>query len=140
MPRSVRLVIGLTLFCGVVIAMLAENPPPPPPPHTEVIINGDVETDGVDTPWFELSKGGGDTVSWKNATGNDCLVIYPGQTPFDTNPIIVVAGTTSPPKSATNAKDPRPGWPPGKVYKFYKYSIACQAGGGIFDPGNGVKP
>jgi hypothetical protein len=139
MRKTIGIVIGCILLCGLAMAaMLAEAPSA----TVTVTINGKEDTQGVDTPWFELSKGKGETVSWTNATGKDCQVIYTGQSPFDTNPIKIDAGQTSEPKSATSAPDPPPGWKdkyPDKVYKFYKYTVSCQ-GVGVFDPGNGIKP
>ena len=140
MRKALGILIGCTLISFVMMtAVLAL----PSSTHIDIGINGADETDGVDTPWFELSKSQGDTVSWKNKTEYDCLVIFHGQSPFDVHMIQIAPGQTSEPKSATNAPEPpTENWPAEKVYKFYKYTLACHGSSGRgfeFDPGGGVK-
>jgi len=139
MRKVFGIVIGCILLCGLVMAaMLAV----PPPPNTVITIDGDMETDGVDTPWFELSKSHNDTVQWRNITPSTCKVEFGGQSPFAVDPITINGnGGLSDQYAAINAPD-RPkkkaDWPDIKVYKVYKYSIKC--GSTTFDPGGGMKP
>jgi hypothetical protein len=59
--------------------------------------------------------------------------------PFPVEPIPVAAnGGVSPEYDAAKAPPHPKGWPKGKVYKMYKYSVKCD--GVIFDPGWGVTP
>jgi hypothetical protein len=137
MRKAFGIVIGCTLLCGLVMAaMLAV----PPPTNIEIKINLDYQTDGVDQPWFVLSKGARDTVQWKNETAVPCTVSFGQDTPFDVEPIRIPSGEVRGPYEATKAPPPPPTErvPRNEVYKVYKYSVKC--GGATFDPGGGMKP
>ena len=140
MRKTFGIVIGCILLCGLAMAaMLAEAPSA----TVTVTINGKEDTKGVDMPWFQLSKGKHETVSWMNASGKDCMIIYHGESPFDpkNNPIGIANGQTSDPREPTNTREPNDEEKthPDKVYKFYEYTVACH-GLPTFDPGNGIKP
>lgn len=137
MRKAFGIVIGCTLLCGLVMAaMLAV----PPGTNTKIIINLNPDTDGVDTPYFELSKKAKDTVSWKNEIPgqSDCTVKFGKQTPFEEEPIVIRKDEEKGPYLPTKAADPKKGAPEGRVYKYYKYTVEC--GGVWFDPGGGMKP
>ena len=138
MRKLFGIAIGCILLCGLVMAaMLAV----PPPTNNLIIINLDPETDGVDEPWFVLSKKGKDTVQWTNGCGLPCKVSFGPQSPFVEEPIDVGADATSKQYDAINAPNPPKNWEktkPNDVYIVYKYSIKCD--GTTFDPGGGVKP
>ena len=139
MRKTSGIVIGCVLLCGLAMAaMLAEAPSNA---TVTVTIIGKPAPDGVDTPWFVLSKSLGETVSWTNATASDCRVIYTGPSPFDKNVITIPHGATSDPKAPTNAPGPsdEDKKHPERVYKHYKYSVVCDSGD-VFDPGNGIRP
>jgi hypothetical protein len=137
MRKAFGIVIGCTLLCGLVMAaMLAV----PPPTNTEIKINLNPLTDGVDIPYFELSKKARDTVSWKNEIPgqSDCTVTFGLQSPFEEEPIVIPKGEVRGPYEPTKAPAPKKDAPEGKVYKYYKYTVTC--GGVTFDPGGGMKP
>jgi hypothetical protein len=141
MRKAFGIVIGCILLCGAVMAALLATPPPAA--TVTVTISGKVDTKGVDMPWFDLSKGKHETVSWKNESGKDCMIMYHGESPFDpkNNPIGIANGQTSDPKEPTNTREPTEDEKkhPDKVYKSYEYTVACP-GLATFDPGNGVRP
>jgi hypothetical protein len=139
MGKTSGIVIGGVLLFGVAMAVLRATPPPGTPPIT-IVINGDFETDGVNQPWFELSKGANEKVQWKNETGVPCTISYGKHGPFDVEPIDVPSGQQTAEFAPSKAPHAPPAvkLPPNGIYKVYKYSVNC--GGTIFDPGNGIKP
>jgi hypothetical protein len=108
--------------------------------NTPIIINLNPDTDGVDTPYFELSKKARDTVSWRNeAPGQSaCTVKFGPESPFEEDPIVIPHGEERGPYLPVRAAAPKRGAREDKVYKYYKYTVTC--GGVTFDPGGGVKP
>lgn len=109
--------------------------------HTPIIINLNPDTDGVDTPYFELSKENGDTVSWENAVPGlsaACTVTFGPGSPFIDEPIVIPHGVTKGPYTPNNAPPAPTGHPSNKIYKYYKYTLKC--GSVTIDPGGGVKP
>lgn len=135
MRKTIGIVIGCIVLCILVAAMLAV----PPPKNNLIVINGSFQTDGVDKPWFELSKGKKETAQWKNETAVPCTVSFGQQTPFEVEPIPVASGNESGTYDAKKAPEkPSKDWPDDKVYKVYKYSITC--GNTTFDPGGGILP
>ena len=138
MRKMFGILIGCTLLCGLVMAaMLAPQPPPPKPWNIQ--INLDVDTGGVDTPWFELSRSAGDTVQWTNNNNFDCTVSFGNKKFLNHRDIAVPHNGQSIVLNAKDAQAAKQGWPPDKVYDFYKYSVNCGATG-YFDPGGGIKP
>jgi hypothetical protein len=139
MRKTIGIVIGGVLLFVAAMAVLLATPPPTNNPIT-IVINGDFQTDGVDQPWFVLSKGANETVLWKNETGVPCTISYGKHGPFDVEPIDVPSGQQTgefAPTKAPHAPPPAK-VPPNGIYKVYKYTLDC--GGTIFDPGNGVRP
>ena len=136
MRKAFGIVIGCILLCGLVVAILAV----PPGTNTKVIINLNPDTDGVDTPYFELSKKAHDTVSWYNDIPgqSDCEVKFGAGTPFATEPIVIAKGQETTPQAPDKLAVAPKGHREDKVYKYYKYTVTC--GGVTFDPGGGVRP
>jgi hypothetical protein len=135
MRKAFGIVIGCILLCGLATAAMLAVPPPTP---VTVTINGDMDTDGVDTPWFELSRSAGDTVQWANSTNSNCTLSFGKKKFLKQSEIDVPAKGQSIVLNASDAPAPKAGWPPNKVYKVYKYTVEC--GGVSFDPGGGMRP
>jgi hypothetical protein len=139
MRKTLGIAIGGVLLCGVVMTVLLAMPPSNNDPII-IVINGDFQTDGVDQPWFVLSKGANEKVQWKNESGVPCTISYGKHGPFDVEPIDVPDGQQTgefAPAKAPHAPPPAK-LPPNGIYKVYKYTLNC--GGTEFDPGNGVRP
>jgi hypothetical protein len=142
MRKAFGIVLGCILLCGLVAARVA----PSSPANNLIIINGDLETDGLDTPWFEWNYGSGATVQWKNETAYPCtIVFFQGVTPISVPSVHLAPGATSPPYTLSG--DPPPAAWKGTgakttVYKVYKYQVvlAGHPTHPVFDPGGGVRP
>jgi hypothetical protein len=142
MRKAFGIVLGCILLCGLVMAALPATPPQPPPPTT-ITINGNVATDGVDTPWFDWKYGSGATVQWVNSTPYHCQIIFfMGNSPISVNALHLGPGATSVVYPLNKAPAPPAGWPTGKVYKLYKYQVvlAGHPTHPTFDPGGGPRP
>jgi hypothetical protein len=137
MRKALGIMIGCIVLCGLVMAVMLALPPPT---NTIITIDGDLNTDGVDTPWFELSKSAKDTIQWKNVTQSQCQIEFGAQSPFAVDPITIDAnGGVSAQYEPTKAPGPpQKAWPKGKVYRVYKYKVVC--GNTTFDPGGGIFP
>jgi len=137
MRKAFGIVVGCILLCGLVMAAMRAVPPPT---NNLITINLDPETDGVDEPWFVLSKKGKDTVQWKNESGVPCTVSFGAQSPFDVEPIVVPYNAVTVPYEPTKAAALSPGHkvPKNEIYKVYKYTVDCA--NVTFDPGGGIKP
>lgn len=152
MRKPLGILIGGVLLCGLVMAAVSATPQSTPVPIT-ITINGDNATDGVDTPWFEVSYAlsANTTIQWINTTPSRCSILFKGGTPLiDSNdhPVHNIqidpkTDQASPesPKYGVSVPAPPPGWAqrwPDKVYKFYKYDLKC--GNTTWDPGGGIRP
>ncbi len=98
--------------------------------------------DGVDEPWFELSKSAGDTVIWINNTGKNLLI------DFKSDNSLIFGWPQAEKISAHGRSGPHgidPGYPiplgqpTDKVCKLHKYDIK-EGTTVLFDPGGGVRP
>jgi hypothetical protein len=137
MRKAIVVVIGCILLCGLLVAAMV--PRAESAPTVTVTINGNTKTDGVDQPWFELSRGRSETVQWHNVTGSKCTLTVSGGPPFP-HRIVILNGEYSDVFSAADAPGPPfPDWPEGKVYKVYHYSIDIEGGNLIESPGGGIK-
>lgn len=135
MRKMFGILIGCTLLGGLVMAAMLAQPVPPP---KKIQINLAKQTEGVDTPWFELSRSAEDTVQWTNNNDFDCTVSFGSKLFLKHRDIPVPRKGQSIVLNAKDADPPPPGWK-GGVYLFYKYSISC-GNAGYFDPGGGIKP
>jgi hypothetical protein len=138
MRKAFGIVIGCALFCGLVMAaMLAQAVRPPKAESIQINLND--QTEGVDKPWFELSRSAEDTVQWTNNNDFDCTVSFGKKRFLNYRDIPVPRKGQSIVLHAKDAPAPPPGWPSDRVYLFYKYSVNC-GDAGYFDPGGGMKP
>ena len=138
MRKPIVILVGCIMLCGLLVAAMV--PAPESAPVNNVITITGQPLEGVDQPFFVLSRGNSDTVRWHNGTSNKCTLTFSGGPPFPRR-VIIPAGGDSAVFSAADAPGPPAGWPTDRVYKVYRYSVDIE-GGALFDesPGGGVKP
>jgi hypothetical protein len=150
MRKTFGIVLGGILLYGLVIVAVSATPQPTPVPIT-ITITGDNATDGVDTPWFEVSYElrQDTTIQWINSIPTGCNILFKGGTPLvDSNghPVHNIQvdakmgqASAESPQYHIDVPAPPPGWTDKtKVYKFYKYDLKC--GNTTWDPGGGIRP
>ena len=147
MRKSLGIIFACVLLCGLGAVIIATPRPQSPPEKIEISINCNFATDGVDTPFFIISKSleSTTTISWTNncALSNEpAEITFKGDTPLidGTNRVHnfrINKGQTVT-YSVKVPDKPTPTWSPDKIYKFYKYDVKVE--NGFFDPGGGVRP
>jgi hypothetical protein len=138
MGKGVRIVIGSILLGSLAMAAGVAAPQTKSEATITVTITG-TGLEGVDQPFFVLSRSRSETVRWHNSTDKECTLTFSGGSPFPRR-VIISAGGFSDVFSAANAPGPPAGWPEDTVYKVYHYSVDL-AGGSLFEsPGGAVKP
>ncbi len=139
MRKSLVIVLGCILIGGLVMA--TPTAPEPQLPNVTVEITCDPETDGVDTPWFELDISDQNTVKWHNAANQSVHIVWQGQrSPISWQEMqLAPNGETAPEPTNKSCKS---GWPQNKICRAYKYSLVCTGNPTkpIIDPGGGIRP